>query len=258
MNKLLKIMKRLRDPETGCPWDVEQDFSTIAPYTIEEAYEVADAIERNDLDDLRDELGDLLLQVVFHAQMADEQGAFDFNDVVESISEKLVRRHPGVFTDAEITSAGQQVETWDQIKAQERNGKGLESLLDNVPRGMAEFQRSVKLQKRAGDVGFEWPTAEPVLDKFEEEIEEIREAMKKGDQAEIMDELGDLLFVASNLGRQLGVDPAAALRHANQKFETRFRAMESKAGGPEQLTKLDLDEMEELWQQIKSDSRCAP
>jgi ATP diphosphatase len=252
MNQLLKIMRRLRDPETGCPWDVEQDFSSIAPYTIEEAYEVADAIERNDLEDLKDELGDLLLQVVFHAQMADEQGAFSFDDVVDAISRKLVRRHPGVFTDMEVGTADQQVETWDQIKAQERESKGAKSLLDGVPRGMAEFQRSVKLQKRAGEVGFEWATAEPVLDKFEEEIEEIREAMKSGDHDEIMDELGDLLFVAANLGRQLKVDPAAALRHANSKFEKRFRAMESRAGGAETLKRMNLDEMEALWQEIKT------
>lgn len=252
MNQLLEIMKKLRDPQDGCPWDVEQDFASIAPYTIEEAYEVADAIERNDLDDLKDELGDLLLQVVFHAQMADEQGAFNFDDVVAAISNKLVRRHPGVFTDLEVNSADQQVETWDQIKAQERNEKGEQSLLDSVPRGMAEFQRSVKLQKRAGDVGFEWATAEPVLDKFEEEIEEIRAAMKTGDREEIKDELGDLLFLAANLGRQLKVDPASALRHANRKFEVRFRAMESKAGGADQLKGMSLEEMEDLWQEIKA------
>lgn len=252
MNQLLEIMKKLRDPQDGCPWDVEQDFASIAPYTIEEAYEVADAIERNNLDDLKDELGDLLLQVVFHAQMADEQGAFNFDDVVAAISHKLVRRHPGVFTDLEVNSADQQVETWDQIKSQERNEKGEQSLLDNVPRGMAEFQRSVKLQKRAGDVGFEWATAEPVLDKFEEEIEEIRAAMKSGDREQIKDELGDLLFVAANLGRQLKVDPASALRHANRKFEVRFRAMEAKAGGADQLKDMSLEEMEDLWQEIKA------
>ncbi|MFT5371761.1 MAG: ATP diphosphatase [Lysobacterales bacterium] len=251
MNQLLKIMKRLRDPEGGCPWDLEQDFASIAPYTIEEAYEVADAIERSDLDDLKGELGDLLLQVVFHAQMAQEAGQFDFQDVVSGISEKLIRRHPGVFTEQEITTAGQQVKSWDRIKATERKEKGMTSLMDDIPRGMAEFQRSVKLQKRAGDVGFEWASAEPVLDKFEEEMEEIREAMKSGVQQDIKDELGDLLFVAANLARQLNVDPAAALRHANNKFEIRFRAMEAKAGGAAALENLNLEQMEDLWQQVK-------
>jgi len=248
---LLDIMRRLRDPETGCPWDVKQDFSTIAPYTIEEAYEVADAIERNDLEHLREELGDLLLQVVFHAQMADEKGIFDFADVVEAISEKLVRRHPGVFTDAEIATAEEQLANWDRIKAEERKQKGETSILDGVPSGMAELQRSVKLQKRAGDVGFEWTSAEPVLDKFEEEIEEMREAMHSGDRAHIKDEMGDLLFVAANLARQMDIDPASALRHANAKFERRFRAMEHRAGGPDSLAALNLEQMETLWQEIK-------
>lgn len=251
MEALLGIMRRLRDPEHGCPWDVKQDFSTIAPYTIEEAYEVADAIERNDLEHLREELGDLLLQVVFHAQMADEEGLFDFGDVVEAISDKLIRRHPGVFTDEEIATAEDQLANWDRIKAEERKQKGQNSLLDGVPRGMAELQRSVKLQKRAGEVGFEWPAAEPVLEKFEEEIEEIREAMHSGDRDHIKDEMGDLLFVAANLARQLDIDPAAALRHANEKFERRFRAMEQHAGGPDSLTALNLEQMEAIWQEIK-------
>ena len=251
MDRLLQIMKRLRDPVDGCPWDVEQDFASIAPYTIEEAYEVADAIERNNLDDLRDELGDLLLQVVFHAQMADEAGAFSYADVVEAISEKLVRRHPGVFTEMEVKTAQQQVETWDNIKAGERREKGVNSLLDGVPRGMAELQRSVKLQKRAGEVGFEWASPEPVLEKFTEELEEIRAAIKSGKREEIMDELGDLLFVTANLARQLDIDPAVALRHANNKFEKRFRAMEAAAGGTQALDGMGLVEMEELWQDIK-------
>jgi MazG family protein len=254
MNRLLDIMKRLRDPEYGCPWDVEQDYASIAPYTIEEAYEVADAIERGNLGDLKEELGDLLLQVVFHSQMADEEGAFDFSDVVDVISEKLVRRHPGVFTEKEVSTAAEQVDTWDQIKAEERKNKGMSSLLDDVPRGMAEFQRSVKLQKRAGDVGFEWASAEPVLDKFTEELEEIREAIHSGVKEDIQDEIGDLLFVASNLARQLDIDPATALRHANQKFERRFRAMESKVGGADTLRDMSLDEMEDLWQQVKREA----
>jgi ATP diphosphatase len=251
MNDLLNIMRRLRDPETGCPWDVEQDFSSIAPYTVEEAYEVADAIERGDLEDLCDELGDLLLQVVFHAQMADEAGAFDFSDVVESISDKLVRRHPGVFTDEEVATAEEQLRTWDRLKAGERRAKGLRSALDGVPRGMAELQRSVKIQKRAGEVGFEWPSAEPVLDRFAEEIEELREALHSGNRDRMQDELGDVLFLAANLARQMELDPAAALRHANGKFDRRFRAMEQAAGGTEALRDMEVDEMEALWQQIK-------
>jgi len=251
MNDLLQIMKRLRDPEQGCPWDLEQDFASIAPYTIEEAYEVADAIQRGNLDDLKDELGDLLLQVVFHAQMAGEAGAFGFADVVDSISQKLVRRHPGVFSDAEVTTAGEQSETWDRIKAEERAGKEDKSLLDGVPAGMAELQRSVKLQQRAGSAGFEWPSAVEVLDKLDEELAELREAIGEGRSERMLDELGDLLFVASNLGRQLDLDPAAALRHANHKFERRFRAMEKRAGGAGELERMELDDMERLWQQIK-------
>ncbi|NNE04773.1 MAG: nucleoside triphosphate pyrophosphohydrolase [Xanthomonadales bacterium] len=256
MNELLQIMKRLRDPEHGCPWDVEQDFASIAPYTVEEAYEVADAIQRNDLVNLRDELGDLLLQVVFHAQMADEQGEFNFSDVVAGISDKLVRRHPGVFGDEEVRSAQQQSDTWDRIKSEERAASGESSMLDGVPRGMAELQRSVKLQKRAGEAGFEWPSAEPVLEKIDEELEELRDAMANGGQAEITDELGDLLFVMANLARQLDVDPAAALRHANHKFEKRFRAMEALAGGPDTLRDLPLDDMERLWQKVKKEHKA--
>lgn len=253
MNELLQIMKRLRDPEHGCPWDIEQNFASIAPYTVEEAYEVADAIQRNDLVHLKDELGDLLLQVVFHAQMADEQGIFDFSDVVSGISAKLVRRHPGVFGDEEVGTAAEQTDTWERIKAEERLAQGEESVLDGVPRGMAELQRSVKLQQRAGKVGFEWPSAEPVLDKIDEELDEIRGAMKSGDIDAIRDEIGDLLFVAANLARQLDVDPAAALRHANHKFERRFRAVESLAGGPEALRAMSLDDMETLWQKVKQE-----
>ncbi|MDX1556776.1 MAG: nucleoside triphosphate pyrophosphohydrolase, partial [Xanthomonadales bacterium] len=177
MNELLEIMSRLRDPERGCPWDVEQDFSTIAPYTIEEAYEVADAIQRRDMDALRDELGDLLFQVVFHAQMANEQGDFSFDDVVDSVCDKMVRRHPHVFGEATVEDAEAQTQAWEDTKALERREKGHDSLLDDVPRGMPELQRAVKLQKRAATVGFDWAAPEPVLDKFEEEVGEIREAM---------------------------------------------------------------------------------
>lgn len=251
MDKLLEIMARLRDPERGCPWDAEQDFSTIAPYTIEEAYEVADAIERRDMEDLRDELGDLLFQVVFHSQMAREGRAFDFHDVVDSVCDKMIRRHPHVFGDEKIENADAQTHAWEQAKAIERHARGMRSLLDDVPRGLAELQRAVKLQKRAADVGFDWPEAEAVLDKFEEETAEIREAVAAADPQAVEDEIGDLLFVVTNLARKLQVDPARALRHANAKFEARFRAMEQAGGGREMLAGMSLDEMETLWQAAK-------
>ncbi|MDT8322215.1 MAG: nucleoside triphosphate pyrophosphohydrolase, partial [Xanthomonadales bacterium] len=230
MQRLLEIMVRLRDPEAGCPWDVAQDFASIAPYTIEEAYEVADAILHGDMDELKDELGDLLFQVVFHAQMAQEQGAFDFGDVVGAVCDKMVRRHPHVFAGASVADADAQTEAWEDVKARERETKGAQSLLDDVPKGMAELQRAVKLQKRAARVGFDWGSPEPVLDKFVEEIDELREAMRSGQAEDIEDELGDLLFVVTNLARQLKIDPARALRRANAKFELRFRAVEEAAG----------------------------
>lgn len=256
----LQVMRRLRDPQTGCPWDLEQDFHSIAPYTIEEAYEVADAIQREHLDDLRDELGDLLFQVVFHARMAEEQGAFDFAAVACGLNDKMQRRHPHVFppTDEAHTSrhvpasADDQTEAWEALKQQERQARGAESLLDGVPRGMAELQRAVKLQKRAARVGFDWGSPAPVLDKFDEELEEMRQAMAGGNADDMEDELGDLLFVACNLGRQLRIDPARALRRANAKFEKRFRHMEEIAEGLEAMT---LEEMETLWQQVKTEQR---
>ena len=253
-------MARLRDPQSGCPWDVAQDFSTIAPYTIEEAYEVADAIQHNNLDELRVELGDLLFQVVFHARMAEEQGAFGFADVVEAVCEKMIRRHPHVFGDTSVADAEAQSEAWEQAKAHERLAKrgsasGGHSLLDDVPRGMAELQRAVKLQKRAARVGFDWASPEPVLDKLAEETREMREAMGSGNVEEMEDELGDMLFVLTNLARQLKIDPAKALRRANAKFELRFRAVEEAAGSHAALQALSLDEMEGLWQQVKRNQR---
>ena len=249
-------MAQLRDPETGCPWDREQDFASIAPYTIEEAYEVADAIQRGSMDELKDELGDLLLQVVFHARMADEQSAFDFDDVVAAICDKMVRRHPHVFAQegggrAEVADAAAQTEAWEHAKAQEREAGGAQSLLDGVPRGMAELQRAVKLQKRAARVGFDWSSPEPVMEKFTEEALEMLEAMQSGNLEAMEDELGDLLFVVTNLARQLKIDPARALRRANAKFELRFRAVEKEAGSQEALESMPLDEMEKLWQQTK-------
>jgi len=251
IQNLLDIMEQLRDPESGCPWDREQDFSTIAPYTIEEAYEVADAIQHGRMDELKDELGDLLFQVVFHAQMARENGVFEFDDVVDAVCDKMVRRHPHVFDGAHVGDTQAQTEAWEHSKAREREARGMQSLLDDVPRGMAELQRAVKLQKRAARVGFDWGSPEPVLEKFAEEVLEMREAMLGGNIEEMEDELGDLLFVIANLARQLKIDPAKALRRANAKFELRFRAVEDAAGSRAALEAMDLDEMEALWQRVK-------
>jgi ATP diphosphatase len=251
MLQLLEIMQRLRDPENGCPWDVKQSFATIAPYTIEEAYEVADAIARGDLADLQDELGDLLFQVVFHSQMASELGSFRFDDVHQSICDKLTRRHPDVFGNHEIRDAEHQTRVWEDLKVQERKLRGEHSLMDGIPIGMTELRRSIKLQKRAAKIGFDWASPEPVLVKFDEEIAEMREAIASGDHDSMEDELGDLLFVATNLARHLEIDPGVALRRSNAKFESRFRAMEELAGGQETLDAMDLESMEVLWQKIK-------
>jgi len=251
MLQLLEIMQRLRDPQKGCPWDVKQDFSTIAPYTIEEAYEVADAIARHDMADLKDELGDLLFQVVFHAQMASEQGSFDFDDVHQAVCDKMLRRHPHVFADLEIRDDKHQKQVWEEYKSEERKQKGEHGLMDGIPVGMAELQRAVKLQKRARKVGFDWPSAEPVLEKIDEEMDELRTAMSAGDRGAMEEELGDLLFSAVNLARQLDIDPASALRRSNAKFERRFRSMEEAAGGDERLASMNLEEMEALWQRAK-------
>jgi MazG family protein len=244
-------MRRLRDPQDGCPWDVKQDFSTIAPYTIEEAYEVADAIAREDMAGLKDELGDLLFQVVFHAQMASEQELFDFDDVHQAVCDKMQRRHPHVFADVEIRDAEHQTQVWEDYKTEERKQKGEHRLMDGIPAGMAELQRSVKLQKRAGKAGFDWSSAAPVMDKFDEELLEMRKAMASGDPDAMEDELGDLLFVATNLARKLGIDPGTALRRSNAKFEKRFRAMEDAAGGQDGLGSMSLEAMEDLWQNVK-------
>ena len=261
---LLEIMARLRDREHGCPWDLEQDFASIAAYTIEEAYEVADAIDRNDLGELKDELGDLLLQVVFHAQMAREQGAFGFDDVVSAICDKMVRRHPHVFGDSQVADAEQQTLNWEQIKRDERAaaGKTDSSALAGIARGLPEWQRAVKLQARAARIGFDWPGPEPVLEKLQEELEEVRAEFARGavqdNQARLQDEIGDLLFVCANLARHAQVDVGAALRHANQKFERRFRAMEQLAqhdGGA--LDGLSLQQQEAYWQRAKRQERDA-
>lgn len=251
MERLLGIMRQLRDPETGCPWDVEQTFSTIAPYTIEEAYEVADAIERENPEDLCDELGDLLLQVVFHAQMADERGWFAFPDVEAAISDKMERRHPHVFGQASVESAAAQTVAWEDSKAEERKQAGMTSLMDGVAPGIPEWMRARKLQKRAAQAGFDWAGPDPVLEKVNEECDEVRQAVANESPDQIEDELGDLLFAVVNLARQLKIDPGVALRRANRKFEHRFRAMEAQAGGSEAFARLDLDAQEELWQTVK-------
>lgn len=260
IDRLLEIMARLRAPIGGCPWDLEQNFHTIAPFTIEEAFEVADAIEQNDRAALLDELGDLLFQVVFHAQMAREEGAFDFDAVAGAIADKMVRRHPNVFADDEVATAAAQTIRWEDHKEAERAGKAAAegraaSALDGVARGIPALTRALKLQKRAARVGFDWTEATQVLDKIEEEIAELRaELTENAKPARIEDELGDLLFALVNLARRLETDPEAALRHANAKFERRFRRIEAfltEAGRcPAEAS---LDEMEALWQAAKGE-----
>lgn len=259
MERLLEVMRRLRDPDTGCPWDVEQTFETIAPYTIEEAYEVADAIERQDWDDLKGELGDLLLQTVYHTAISAERGLYDFHDVAEGIAQKMIDRHPHVFGDeSRNKSAAQQTRDWEAIKAAERAGRAQKGTLDGVAVGLPALLRAVKLQNRAARVGFDWPDAGDVLDKITEEAAELVEARDTLGQAEIDEEFGDLLFVMANLGRHLGVDAEAALRRANAKFVRRFEAVEAKlkARGkrPEDS---DLAEMDALWDSAKADERSA-
>ncbi|MFS2317627.1 nucleoside triphosphate pyrophosphohydrolase [Maricaulis sp. D1M11] len=254
IEELLSIMARLRDPDTGCPWDVEQDFKSIAPYTIEEAYEVADAIEREDHAELKDELGDLLLQVVFHAQMAKEAGLFDFDDVARSINDKMIRRHPHVFGDAATRDSDTQTEEWEAQKARERSARNKgESALDDVPVGLPALKRAQKLQKRAARVGFDWPDADRVLEKVDEELAELREAITEKSAAHIEEELGDFLFVITNLGRKLDVDVDASARGANAKFERRFRYIETQLKTQGRTTDdASLDEMEALWSDAKA------
>lgn len=251
--RLVEIMARLRDPNGGCPWDLEQTFATIAPYTVEEAYEVADAIERGDLSDLKEELGDLLLQVVFHARMAQEQGAFDINDVATAISDKMIRRHPHVFGDHAYENLSAQVEGWEALKAQERQAKAKHGVLDDVPTGLPALTRAVKLTKRAARVGFDWPTAAEVLEKLREETEEIAVEIEAGDMAKAREELGDILFVCANLARKLDVDPEDALRATNAKFTRRFAFVEAslaeRGKTPDQS---DLAEMDALWNDAKA------
>jgi MazG family protein len=250
---LLDLMAALRTPGSGCPWDLEQDFRSIAPYTVEEAYEVADAIERGDMADLKDELGDLLFQTVFHARMAEEAGAFAFADVARAITEKMRRRHPHVFGDADVRTAGEQTAAWEDQKAAERKAKGADSILDDVPLGLPGLTRAVKLQKRAARVGFDWTNPRDVLDKIAEETEELVAVIDKGDRDAIEDEYGDLLFVMANLSRHLDIDPEAALRRANEKFRRRFRHIEETLGA--RLGEAGLEEMEALWVEAKRKER---
>jgi tetrapyrrole methylase family protein/MazG family protein/ATP diphosphatase len=258
--RLVEIMARLRSPDGGCPWDLEQTFATIAPYTIEEAYEVADAIERGDLGDLEDELGDLLLQVVFHARMAEEAGAFDFADVARAINDKMVRRHPHVFGDVTHRDVAEQVRAWETIKAEERTAKAAArpaSLLDDVPSALPALTRAVKLSQRAARVGFVWPSAQEVLAKLHEEVGELEAEIAAGELDKARDELGDVLFVCANLARELDVDPEAALRTSNAKFVRRFKYIEAqlaaKGSSPEAS---DLAEMDALWDAAKVAERA--
>ncbi|GAA6199055.1 nucleoside triphosphate pyrophosphohydrolase [Aquicoccus sp. SU-CL01552] len=254
IERLLEIMRRLRDPETGCPWDIEQDFASIAPYTIEEAYEVADAIERNAWDELKGELGDLLFQSVFHAQMAQEAGYFTFQDVVRTMSDKMVSRHPHVFGDEDRDkSAEQQTRDWEAIKAAERAQKAQRGALEGVAPNLPALLRAYKLQQRAARVGFDWPDAGDVIAKIAEEANELVEARDSLGPDEIEEEYGDLLFVMANLGRHLGVEPETALRRANAKFTRRFSAVESAlADQGKRPEDSDLAEMDALWDAVKA------
>ncbi len=268
ISRLIEIMAALRTPVTGCPWDLEQDFATIKPYTIEEAYEVADAIDRGDMDDLCDELGDLLLQVVFHARMAEELGEFGFGDVVEAITRKMIRRHPHVFAASSAGNPAAVKKQWEQIKAEEkaeraekRARRGMASMqadgfLSPVPRNIVALTEALKLQQRAAKVGFDWSDPEPILDKIEEEIGELRIALKRGDKSAVIDELGDLIFAVVNIGRHVEADPETALRGTNSKFRRRFAFIENGlASEGSSLEAATLERMEELWQSAKAIER---
>jgi ATP diphosphatase len=268
ISRLIEIMAALRNPETGCPWDIVQTFETIKPYTIEEAYEVSDAVERNDMDDLCDELGDLLLQVVFHARMAEEAGEFSFGDVVEAITAKMIRRHPHVFARSEADTPDAVKKQWDDIKqaekrerAERRAARGISEdfkagFLGSVQRSFPALTEALKLQERAAKVGFDWSAPEPILDKIEEEIAELREALASGDHAKVSDELGDLIFAVVNIGRHVKADPEQSLRGTNTKFRRRFSYIETslEAEG-ETLEAATLERMEDLWQAAKAIER---
>ncbi len=254
IDRLVGIMEQLRDPHSGCPWDVDQTFASIAPYTIEEAYEVADAIATGDRNAMRDELGDLLLQVVFHARIAEEEGSFDLADVAQSISDKMIARHPHVFADADRPTADAQTGLWEDVKAHERAAKGETRLLDGIARGLPPLLRALKLQKRAARVGFDWPNLAQAIDKLQEEAAELTAELDKTapDQDRIKDEVGDLLFAAVNVARKAGIDPETALQHGNSKFEQRFNTVEDiVVSKHKNFQHVDLAQMESYWQQAK-------
>ena len=258
IHTLLELMRRLRAPDGGCPWDVEQTFRTIAPYTVEEAYEVADAIERGDMNDLREELGDLLFQTVFHAQMGAEDGVFDFGDVVEAITTKMIRRHPHVFDAPDGRDADDQTLAWEEMKARERAAKGHTSVLDDVPAGLPGLTRAAKLHKRAARLGFDWPNAKAVFAKINEELGELLEAIDEGDTDHIEEEYGDVLSTLATLAMHLKIEPEAALRRTNEKFITRFHHVERRTeqwraehAGMNPGTNPDLDLMESWWTEAK-------
>lgn len=254
INRLLTIMERLRDPQNGCPWDKEQTFATIAPYTLEETYEVLDAISREDFDDLRGELGDLLFQVVFYAQMAQEEGRFNFDDICAAISDKLERRHPHIFGDAVADNSADVLARWEQIKSDERAEKAQHSALDDIPESLPALMRAHKIQKRCSAVGFDWNSIGPVLDKVHEEIDEVMHEAQQAvvDEARLEEEIGDLLFATVNFSRHLGAKAEIALQKANRKFERRFRQVESiiSAQGLA-MNEATLEQMEAAWQQVK-------
>ncbi|MBB3591328.1 ATP diphosphatase [Rhizobium sp. BK529] len=269
ISRLIEIMAALRNPVTGCPWDIEQDFESIKPYTIEEAYEVADAIERKDMDDLCDELGDLLLQVVFHARMAEEAGEFSFGDVVEAITRKMIRRHPHVFARSDADTPDAVKKQWDEIKQAEkrerserRARRGISEdfkagFLGSVQRSFPALTEALKLQERAAKVGFDWSAPEPILDKIEEEVGELRVALREGDKSKVSDELGDLIFAVVNIGRHVKADPEQALRGTNTKFRRRFNLIETVLDAEgESLEAASLERMEEIWQAAKAIERA--
>lgn len=250
---VLDVMAQLRNPSDGCPWDIEQNFRTIAPYTIEEAYEVADAIERNDMPALKEELGDLLFQVAFHARMAEELGAFDFADVAQALADKMIERHPHVFSEAgDGRTAEQQTVAWETLKAEKRAAKGVTSLLDDVAMALPALQRAEKLTKRAARINFDWPSSKEVLAKLDEELDELKAAEASGAQDHIAEEMGDILFVMANLARKLKVDPEDALRRANAKFTRRFQYIERKLAEQGRTGPQPLDDMEALWLEAKA------
>jgi ATP diphosphatase len=254
INQLLQVMARLRDPNGGCPWDLKQNFDTIAPYTVEEAHEVADAIARGDRTELKDELGDLLLQVVFHAQMAAEEDSFDFHDVAQTIHDKMVRRHPHVFADAGSATADEVSRDWEAIKAAERAEKGedRQSALDGVPDGLPPMQRAAKLQKKAAKTGFDWNHPDDVVEQVHSELDELKDALAGMDQNHIDEEFGDVLFALVNLARHVRVDSGQSLRRASEKFSRRFRAMEELASADGQsLDQISRDQLEALWDRAK-------